>query len=244
MTINTTKKGLTGFALKYIALLSMTIDHFSAIFLEYGTTAYTLGRGIGRVAFPLYCFLLVEGYFHTSNHKSYLKRLFLFAIISEIPFDMAFYKFPLTSDLSTLTGHQNVYFTLAFGFLAMYLIDRYWQQNTTLAMVSTVIIATAAELLHFDYGSMGILVILIFYAYQKFYTNRSVMQGHIIALLPLLTYGNFCVYLALPLLALYHGEKGNVLPHGKSFPGAKYLFYVYYPLHLFVLGSISMCFFS
>lgn len=238
MTNTMTKKGFSGFGLKYIALLTMTIDHFSAIFLNPSSVAYAIGRGIGRIAFPIYCFLLVEGYFHTSNHKAYLKRLFLFALISEIPFDMAIYQFPLVTNFSILSGHQNVFFTLSFGFLAMYLIDRYRNVNEMVAIGGTLLLAIGAELLHFDYGCIGILVILIFYAYQRFYTNQNALQGYVTALLPLLFYGNVCVYLALPFLVLYNGEKGNALPGGRTFPGAKYFFYLYYPAHLFVLAMI------
>lgn len=238
MTNKIMKNGLSGFTLKYIALITMTIDHFCAIFLNASSTAYIIGRSIGRIAFPLYCFLLVEGYFHTSDHKSYFKRLFAFALISEIPFDMAFFKFPLVTDLSILTGHQNVYFTLAFGFLAMYLIDRYIEKNTVLALSLALVLAVGAELLHFDYGCIGIFVILIFYANQRFYTNKSILQGYILAILPLLGYGNICVYLALPFLAFYNGQKGNALPGGRTFYGVKYFFYLYYPLHLVVLSIL------
>ncbi|MFA7532979.1 MAG: TraX family protein, partial [Tissierellaceae bacterium] len=89
------------FILKLIALTSMIIDHYGAIF--HGDVI--LYRIIGRLAFPIYAFLLVEGYFHTRNVKKYGLRLFIFALISEIPFDYAFY-----GGLSFV--HQNIFFTL------------------------------------------------------------------------------------------------------------------------------------
>ena len=96
--------GLSGSTLKIIAIISMTIDHFAASFLYRGIMTlpsvssntdlmqvlrklYLVMRDIGRPAFPIFCFLLVEGFCHTRNPKKYATRLFLFALISEIPFD-------------------------------------------------------------------------------------------------------------------------------------------------------------
>ena len=98
--------------LKIIVLLSMIIDHYGAIF-HSGVDMY---RIIGRLAFPIYAFLLVEGYSHTSNVKKYASRLFLFALISECPFDLAFY-----SKLEFM--HQNIFFTLFIGLVLMCLLD-------------------------------------------------------------------------------------------------------------------------
>ncbi|NLC03985.1 MAG: TraX protein, partial [Tissierellia bacterium] len=90
--------------LKIIALISMVIDHYGAIF-QSGIDIY---RIIGRLAFPIYAFLLVEGYTHTRDVKKYGRRLLIFALVSELPFDLAFYgKLSFT--------HQNIFFTLFIG---------------------------------------------------------------------------------------------------------------------------------
>lgn len=114
------KKQITGFGLKMIALVTMTIDHFAAIVLERisGTSTlmyniYFALRCIGRLAFPLFIFLLVEGFMHTHSKKRYAVRLFLFAFIAEVPFNLAF------SHEILYPTYQNVFFTLLLGFLGM-----------------------------------------------------------------------------------------------------------------------------
>ena len=129
-------KKLSTFTLKLIAIITMVIDHTGAIFFPDQMWL----RAIGRIAFPIFVFLLVEGLFNTSNIKKYLTRLGIFALISEIPFDMAFYKARFGVDFLTdlkgatqdmqildlfirrLIKHQNIFFTLFLGLLAIYLM--------------------------------------------------------------------------------------------------------------------------
>ena len=124
----------SGTALKTIACITMLVDHIGASCIEAGIltpgldsgtlsrdtlSAYPLYRldmvlrFTGRLAFPLFCLLLVEGFVHTHNVKGYLGRLVLFGLLSEVPFDLAFFRTPF--DFSA----QNVYWTLALGVLAM-----------------------------------------------------------------------------------------------------------------------------
>ena len=124
----------SGTALKTIACITMLVDHIGASCIEAGIltpgldigtlsrdtlSAYPLYRldmvlrFTGRLAFPLFCFLLVEGFVHTRDVKKYVRRLFLFALISEVPFDLAFFRTPFDPSA------QNVYWTLALGVLAM-----------------------------------------------------------------------------------------------------------------------------
>lgn len=236
--MNQTNKGLSSFGLKYIAIITMTIDHAGMMFLSYGTAAYTIARGIGRIAFPVYCFLLVEGFFHTSNRKAYLSRLLAFALISEIPFDMALYHFPQVTNLSILSGHQNVFFTLTLGFLAMCLIEKYRDKGPFVSAIIGIGCMFLAEFLQTDYSFIGVIVILLFYLYKHTCFSQPALYRALLPMLPLLAYGNFCVLLAVPILALYNGQKGSVLPNGREIPAAKYFFYVYYPLHLTILSVI------
>ena len=120
---------LSGTALKRIACLSMLVDHLGASLLENGLFRCSaidprlvgldqLLRLVGRLAFPIYCFLLVEGFLHTHDLKKYALRMLGFALISEWPFDWAFFS-------GVYWGHQNVYFTLLLGLLAMKALDTY-----------------------------------------------------------------------------------------------------------------------
>ena len=102
---------LDSFQLKWIAIITMLIDHVGAIFFP-GNLVF---RYVGRIAFPIFCFQLVEGFFHTRNIEKYMLRLGIFAIISEIPYDLAFRGNILDFE------HQNVFFTLFLGILMLYL---------------------------------------------------------------------------------------------------------------------------
>lgn len=117
------KTGISSSVLKYIALITMLIDHFGASFLiryirvnnayDQYLNFYNILRYIGRVSFPIFIFLLIEGLQHTRDIRKYLFRLFLFCFISEIPFDLAFYYKPFD------WNHQNVFFTLLIGLSAI-----------------------------------------------------------------------------------------------------------------------------
>ena len=100
--------GINGFTLKWIAIVSMLIDHMGAILFPQ----YIEMRIVGRLAFPIYCFLLAEGAVHTSNIRRYEIRLLAFACLSDIPFDLAFFG-------GVTLEHQNVFFTLLLGVLVI-----------------------------------------------------------------------------------------------------------------------------
>ena len=144
MTALSPRCSFSGTALKTIACITMLIDHIGASCIEAGIltpgldsgtlsrdtlSAYPLYRldmvlrFTGRLAFPLFCFLLVEGFVHTHNVKGYLGRLVLFGLLSEVPFDLAFFRTPF--DFSA----QNVYWTLALGVLAMAGLKRFKKEN-------------------------------------------------------------------------------------------------------------------
>ena len=131
---------MSAFALKIIAMVTMFIDHLFASCIDpygvdvwnisrhivpgTGTTLYWIGRMIGRIAFPIFCFQIVEGVRYTKNWKRYMARLALLALISEIPFDLALKNFQI--DMSS----QNVFFTLLFGMMIvtfMKVVDQDWK---------------------------------------------------------------------------------------------------------------------
>lgn len=248
-----TKFGLSGSTLKCIALITMLIDHIGATIVEgilnrdypavlsndsYRAylkshamliSADQILRGIGRIAFPIFCFLLVEGFLHTKNKKKYALRLFLFALISEIPFDIAFRNtwFSFTA--------QNVFFTLFFGLLMIWLLDIIRQKSFTYPLIQAtgyLIIIVAfmgiAYQLRVDYSSIGIAAIAAIYLLRN---NR--LAGSLAACLLLcIFYSNeIPCLLSVFLIGMYNGTRGLNL---------KYLFYAFYPIHLTILYVICM----
>ncbi len=221
------KKGcLSSFSLKLIAILSMTVDHVGYVLLP----RYFFLRGIGRLAFPIFCFLLSEGFAHTKSRPKYLLRLSAFAILSEVPFDLAFNR--AWFDFSD----QNVFFTLALSFGAIWCYDtllRLLDRNYLVAALSVLPFCAAAELLKTDYGMWGVLFVAAFWilrekpifamlAFAAVNIVLSLFDSHIIQMYAL------C---AIPLLLLYNGKKGAV--------SIKYFFYAYYPLHLLAIHLIE-----
>ncbi len=210
--------------LKIIALTSMIIDHYGAIF-QSSTHMY---RIIGRLAFPIYCFLLVEGYFHTKDVKKYATRLFVFALISEIPFDMAFY-----NEIGFV--HQNIFFTLFIGLVAIHFIENTngkYNLNKGLVIVAAGIISVVFSV---DYSVIGIIYILAFY-----FTRDYVKPARILTIAFIMFLANISAsviqqfsLLALPIICFYNGELG---PKNRVL---QIFFYVAYPLHLVIFYIIN-----
>ena len=204
---------MTGFQLKLLAMLAMTADHIGAVFFP----EIPLLRWIGRLAMPVLCFFIGEGLRHTRSPRRYLLRLTGFALLSELPFDLAFYG-------GIEWGHQNVYFTLALGLLALWAIQSRGMEGWLLVLTA----ALAAELLGCDYGMYGVLLILLL---DRFHSARSEQLAGA-ALLNLAFFGlqtQTLSLIALPLLWLYNGKRGR---------DDRRLFYLYYPAHLCVLGIL------
>lgn len=227
------KSGISGSTLKWIAIVTMVIDHTAAVvvkrvlLLANGCTydslllAYTIMRGIGRIAFPLFCFLLVEGFFHTHSRKKYALRLLLFALVSEVPFDLA-----LKGKAIELT-HQNVFFTLFIGLFVISLMNRFKDRFEYQAIAAAIGMA-AAYMIRCDYDWVGILLIVVLYLLHG---NRRWQCAAGAAVV--------CYELPAPLAFLpilfYNGKRGRRL---------KYFFYIFYPAHLLLLYFVSLVFVS
>ncbi len=223
-----TIKIFSGSTLKIIAIISMLIDHTAAVLVSpYDFSAlYITMRLIGRLAFPIFCFLLVEGMYYTSNTKKYLFRLGVFAIISEIPFDLAFRH--KICDIQ----YQNVFFTLFLGALLIHMIEQLklrTSSNKNLQKIIYIfIICCIAFFLKTDYGYKGILLILCYYfLYQTSYT-KLIAAAVVIFLLYGCSLELAAVFSAIPI-AYYNGKRGLKL---------KYSFYLFYPVHLLILFAV------
>lgn len=239
--------------LQNIAFVTMFIDHFFAIVFATWMTflqgeeyrqayyVYRAGRAIGRIAFVLFAYLLVEGFTYTRDRRKYLLRLGILSLLSEIPFDLAFQRKVYAPE------SQNVYLTLFLGLIVLVLLERYRNR----AVQGLVIIAgcLAAWMLQTDYMFMGILLIVSFYynrgkLFRQIVWSALIMAGGMIAVY-LVRYGiaenTLAVYVrsglrelygmaAFFFLAGYHGTRGKRMP--------KVVTYGFYPVHLLLLTGI------
>lgn len=238
---------LNGSTLKFIAMITMLIDHIGAAVLyslpgcSIGSNTllwegcpiklydlYQLSRNIGRIAFPIYCFLLVEGFFHTKSKEKYALRLFLFALLSEIPFDLAFQNAPFSFRM------QNVFWTLLFGLLCMITLEKQKQlamekgfsANVETSNILFIILffIGLATILRTDYYGLGIVLIVIFYYWHN-NRKKACIFGYASFLWEPFSFPAFL------FLLLYNGKRGLSL---------KYLFYFFYPVHLLLLYCLRL----
>lgn len=234
---------VSGFALKLIALITMTIDHVTCVLSEivpFFKENYFILRGIGRIAFPIYCFLLVEGYFHTHSVSRYMGRLLFAFVLSELPFDLVF------SGTAWDWSYQNVMLTLAIGLLSVTLVDHAafyankiaHSKRTQNVLQSLMILLFGAfgyllaELCATDYGGGGVVIILLFYLFRKH--PAWLCLSVFIAMYALFWWFEAIGIIAMVPILLYNGKKGPC-PGGKA---GQWFFYLYYPLHLAVLSAV------
>lgn len=210
--------GLSGSALKVIALVSMLTDHSAYYLLEHGTSLYEAMRCFGRIAFPVFAFLIAEGFVHTRNRLRYFLTLLGFAIVSEVPWFL----------LNGTDGTHNVMFTLALGVGALTIFDKYHQRKF-IRFCMIALIAIFATCLGTDYEWRGILLIMICYMMRE---HRPLLL--LFALPLMIYYGIVGAIMATIVLALYDGTRGFI--QGST---AKYGFYAFYPVHLFLLEYFS-----
>ena len=243
--------GLSSSALKMIAVVTMLIDHVAAVLLiklliQNGTLElvsteggrvlrllsaehmdlvqiYQTMRDIGRIAFPIYCFMLVEGFMRTGNAKKYLGRMCVFAFLSEIPFDLAF------TGKVFYWEYQNVMFTLVLALIAMY-ISKIWEAKIPnrylrwpLIGMTWMAAAAMADWMLTDYGARGVGCIFVLYALR--YWRKWQIFGGAMAF-----WWELPAPISFLFIGLYNGKRGKSMKH---------FFYAFYPVHLLILYMIS-----
>lgn len=223
--------GISTFTLKNIAILAMALDHGAAVLLSPDNRYYLLLRLGGRLAFPIFCFLIAEGSYHTKNHTKYAFRLGIFAIISELPFNLAFYGY------YSYPYQQNVFFTLLIGLAVIgfhKLLANY--NKSYLTFVPLFIGMYIAYIMKTDYGAQGVLLIFIFYIARNIKIFKRPLYILGILNLSLNDYNLinpvqvFAIFSIVPIL-MYNGTKGREIN--------KYLIYSFYPTHLLILYFLS-----
>lgn len=222
------KSGINGAILKWLAIITMAIDHIGGGFLGfYNQSAtvpleklYTASRMIGRLSFPIFAFLIIQGYQHTSNRRKYAGKLLLFALLSEIPFDLAFY------DQVFYLGSQNIFFTLAIGVIGFSFYEKFELENKVVHQIVAVVVSSLlAEVMMTDYGLYGILFIFGLGILRNNKLNQTLFGVAMGAV------QMFAASLAFIPIWFYNGERGKQ---------NKWFFYIFYPAHLLLIYFIRL----
>ncbi len=222
---------MTSNMLKLIAIICMVADHIGYLFFP----EHLMFRLVGRLAFPIFAFCIAEGYRRTKNVRKYMLRLAAFALISEVPFDL------FGSGKVVDFEHQNVFFTLFFGLLAIYIYDRMTKEKRMMAAVlALALICGTSIVLRTDYSFIGVLMVFIFFV-CKYRAQVIGWMSLLVALNALMQYfmtinmygggllwslAQLAMLAALPLILAYNGKQGLRM---------KYLLYTVYPAHMLLL---------
>ena len=241
---NELKFEITSFTLHIMAMIFMLCDHLWGTIVQ-GNDWLTC---IGRLTFPIYAFMIVEGYFHTKNLKKYVGRLLIFAILSEIPFNLAMgsrFFYPI---------HQNVLWTflISIGLI-------HWNEKTKekklwkriLVGFASILIGSIVGIITFvDYYHAGILMVLVFYFFRHkkwwcyfgqficmWYINCDMLGGlqyemNILGQTYFISRQGFALLALIPIW-LYNGKQGY---HSKTL---QFIYYAFYPVHLLILGILK-----
>ena len=223
---------MSSFALHIWAMLLMLCDHLQLTLLP----DLPILRCVGRLAFPLFAFMAVEGYLHTRSLKKYLLRLLMLAVISEIPFDL------LVSGSVFDPMHQNVIWTIILGLCCIRAFENISADLKKILSAVVIIASLAAAIIaSVDYSSAGVLTLLAFYAFRGNTVRCRLMQLLSLAFINLVLLGGIefafpyqaLAVLSLPIIWLYDGSQG---PHNGFIKAANYLFY---PAHMLILALFS-----
>lgn len=227
---------LSGSALKLIACAAMLIDHIGAYLLRghaWATTPlvsilghnyswFSLCRIIGRIAFPIFAFMIVEGFKHTRSRTRYGLTLLAFAVLTELPWNL------LRHGTLFFPGSQNVLWTLLAGFLALCAYERLsgrpWLQLFSVAGIYAVIYFS-----HSDYHSVGLPFIIMLYAMEGKLTIQAISAALVLPMRP------FAALAYIPL-SLYNGKRGFAATRR----WCKYAFYAFYPAHILAIWLIKV----
>ncbi len=234
------RKTLNANQLKLIAMAAMTVDHVTwAVFPGYRTDWYIiLLHIIGRMAAPIFWFFVAEGYHYTHDVKKYTLRLFLFAIISHFAYTFAF-GIPFVPFRTTVFNQTSVIWALALGLVSLSIVEnpeiKQWQKTILIILIA--VIAFCA-----DWSSIAVLAITDIGTnrgnFKKQMTRMMIWVAvyavvYAVFISPVYGIVQMFTVLTIPLLKMYNGKRG------KS-KNMKWLFYVYYPLHLVICGIIRI----
>ena len=231
---------MSSFALHIIAMIFMLCDHMWATILDYEWLTC-----IGRIAFPIFAFLITEGYIHTSNINKYIKRMVIFAIITEIPFNL------MVSASPIYPFHQNVLWTFVISLLTLKYLNFDNTKNIFKSILIIILAIIIATITMCDYFGTGVMMVVGFYIFRKskllqllmmIYVNMILLQGYSYPI----DIAGYTYYfpqqgfalLSLIFIWLYNGKQGY---HAKWF---KIFCYAFYPLHMLILYILTIVLFA
>jgi hypothetical protein len=228
-------------------MLSMLIDHTMKSVIEADSWIFVLGR----LAFPIFAFMTAEGYFYTRSYRRYILRLLVFAVISEVPYDL------MKSGTVFDAYDQNVLWTFLFALLCIKVIDLVKSKWGSMVYIPAAVFVSlagvaAGSYTYADYGGMGVLMVMIFYFFHERKWWCMLLQSVLLllinvfmlgALSPVIPVSVFELQLEIPLqgfavfslipIWMYHGRQGY---HSKPF---QYACYAFYPVHMIILSAIA-----
>lgn len=221
---------MSTFQIKLFACFFMLIDHMGVILFPQ----YLVLRILGRVSFPLFAWLIATGYLHTRSVSHYLQRLLVFAIALQIPYTIYFKSLDL-----------NIFFTLFLGLLSIYLNDH--AKKSTVGFCAVFLVAAFGTAINADYGAYGVLTIFLFYYFyrnmEKLVLSQIILNlgtfiySFVLLLIikpesfPTIQFIQPFSVMALFFVAAYNGMKGRSM---------KYVFYLFFPVHLVLLWGIKL----
>ncbi|BBM43306.1 TraX family protein [Leptotrichia wadei] len=207
------------FILKIIGIVTMFLDHY-----HYIVGGSEILNVIGRIAFPIFAFTLNEGYVHTRSLKKYLLRLFIFAVSIQMPSILFGYDYPM-----------NIFFTLFLGLLSIYIFNLK-KMNVILKIILIGFVLFLSQKFKLDYGIYGILVIINFNIFRnnkfKILMNFLVLNIYNVIFPKVFDLPDTQLFslISLVFIFMYNGKKGRSM---------KYFFYLFYPIHFFILEVIK-----
>lgn len=226
--------------LKYIAIITMIIDHIKVI--STGTTAFICGNIIGRISMPIFLYLFVDGFYKTKHPWKHVRDLLIFGLLSEFIYDLYFH------DSILEFSNQNVLLTWTFCYIFLMVIRKVQDfkikdkfRCITIYLTLTYIFALLSEILRLDYSIFAVVIVFLIYVtkpllHERLFNNiLIIVMTTVIESVIYLTLG--CL-LAIPIISIYNENKKC-----KYNKVIKYGFYIIYPLHLVVLYIIKRCLF-
>ena len=218
-------KVLDGTALKIIAMISMIFDHVGDNFFP----EMVWMRVIGRMAMPIFAFCIAEGFAHTHDKAKYLRRMLIFGVLSEVPFDL------VTAKKVLEFSHQNIMFTFAWAIIGLLIMDKIgdstlkrWAKNLIKALVFIVFMVISI-ILGLDYNMAATAIIFVFYMLsEKADWIRDLVAAGVHAVFRNVGIYWFGLLGFIPIL-LYNHKRGK---------GLKWLFYAFYPGHLLMIWIV------